>query len=128
MVDRDGAINLIKATERLGLKKFVMLSAISVDEPAQQSGNMKHYLQMKLEADQYLQETELNFTIVRPGLLTNEGGTSKIKVGKKVERDAIPREDVAKTMIATLEEPNTYHETFELVTGATQIEDALKNL
>lgn len=127
-VDRDGAINLIKATENFGAKKFVMLSAISADDPGQASGQMEHYLQMKLEADEYLQGTELNYTIVRPGYLTNEEGTSKIKVGKKVSRDEIPRADVAKTMIATLEEANTFHKTFELISGNTQIEDALKNL
>ncbi len=127
-VDRDGAINLIKATENLGIKKFVMLSAISADDPSQGSGPMEHYLRMKLEADEYLEGTELDYTIVRPGGLTNEDSTSKIKVGKKVERDSITRADVAKTMIAALEEANAYHKTFEMVQGETQIEDALKNL
>lgn len=127
-VDRDGAINLIQATENFGTKKFVMLSSISADEPSQGPGALEHYLQMKLEADQYLQGTELNDTIVRPGYLTNEAGTSKIRVGEKVEVGSIPRVDVAKTMIATLEEQNTYHKAFEVVSGDTQIEDALKNL
>lgn len=127
-VDRDGAINLIKATENLGQKKFVMLSSISADDPSQASGAMEHYLQMKLEADQYLQGTELPYTIVRPGYLTNDEGTSKIKVAKKVETASIPRADVAKTMIQSLEEQNTYHRTFELISGDLQIEDALRNL
>lgn len=127
-VDRDGAINLIKATENFGLKKFVMLSSISADDPSQGSGQMGHYLQMKLEADQHLHGTELNYTIVRPGYLTNDEGTSKIKAAEKVDIGSIPRADVAKTMIATLEEQNTYRRTFELVSGDTQIEDALRDL
>lgn len=127
-VDRDGAINLIKATENFGMKKFVMLSAIAADEPDEATGTMKHYLQMKLEADQYLEGTELNHTIVRPGYLTNDEGSSKIKAAKKVERESIPRADVAKTMIASLEEPSTYNKTFELISGDTQIEEALKKL
>lgn len=127
-VDRDGAINLIKATENFGIKKFVMLSSISADDPSKGSGSMKHYLQMKLEADEYLQSTELDYTIIRPGNLTNDESTSKIKVGKKVGHGTIPRADVAKTMIAAIEERNTYHKTFEMVSGDTQIEDALKSL
>lgn len=127
-VDRDGAINLIDATENLGVIKFVMLSSISADQPEQASGTMKHYLQMKHEADRHLANTELPYTIVRPGYLTNEPSTSTIKVSDKVDIDSIPRADVAKTMIAALEEPNTYHRTFEVVSGKTQIEEALKNL
>lgn len=127
-VDRDGAINLIKETEKFGQKKFVMLSSISADEVGEASETMKHYLKMKQEADEYLRGTELVYTIVRPGYLTNEPGTSKIKVGKKVDVASIPREDVAKTMISTLEEENTYHKTFEMVSGDTQIEEALQKL
>lgn len=127
-VDRDGAINLIKETEKFGQKKFVMLSSISADEVGEASEAMKHYLKMKQEADEYLRGTELVYTIVRPGYLTNEPGTSKIKVGKKVDVASIPREDVAKTMISTLEEENTYHKTFEMVSGDTQIEEALQKL
>ncbi|HLQ96560.1 MAG TPA: SDR family oxidoreductase [Pseudogracilibacillus sp.] len=127
-VDRDGAINLIKETERFGQKKFVMLSSISADDPSQGSGTMEHYLKMKQEADEYLRGTELVYTIVRPGYLTNDAGTSKIEAAEKVEVASIPRADVAKTMIATLEEENTYHKTFEMISGDTQIEEALKNL
>jgi uncharacterized protein YbjT (DUF2867 family) len=127
-VDRDGAINLAKATENSGIKKFVMLSAISADEPERGPEELQHYLKMKSEADDYLKTTELDYTIVRPGGLTHEEGTSKIKVGEKVDRGTIPRADVAKTMIAALQEANAYHKTFEMVSGDTQIEDALKTL
>ncbi|MCP3030986.1 SDR family oxidoreductase [Halobacillus sp. A1] len=127
-VDRDGAINLVKHTENLGIKKFVMLSSMSADESSQAEGNFKTYLEMKAQADEYLRGTELDYTIVRPGALTDNEGTSKINVGEKVERGEIPRSDVAKTMIAAIQEPNAYHKTFELISGDTQIEEALKNL
>ncbi|ALX48575.1 SDR family oxidoreductase [Lentibacillus amyloliquefaciens] len=131
-VDRDGAINLIKATENLGIKKFVMLSSIGagrdVQALAQGNERMQHYLQMKKEADEYLSSTELDYTIVRPGGLTHDAGTSKIKVADEVPFENIPRADVAKTMIAAIQEPNAYHKAFEMVSGDTQIEDALKKL
>lgn len=127
-VDRDGAINLVKATEKLGIKKFVMLSGMGAGNPERGPEELQHYLKMKGEADDYLKSTELDFTIVRPGGLTHEEGTSKIQVGDTVERGTIPRADVAKTMISALQEPNAYHKTFEMISGDTQIEDALKSL
>ncbi|ARI75891.1 SDR family oxidoreductase [Halobacillus mangrovi] len=127
-VDRDGAINLIKATENLGIKKFIMLSGMGAGDPDRGPEQLKHYLEMKGEADDYLRSTELDYTIVRPGGLTHEESTSKIQVGETVERGTIPRADVAKTMIAALQDPNAYHKTFEMISGDTQIEEALKTL
>ena len=127
-VDRDGAINLAKATENLGIKKFIMLSGMGAGNPERGPEELKHYLEMKGEADDFLKTTELDYTIVRPGGLTNDEGTSKIQVGETIERGTIPRADVAKTMIASLQEPNAYHKTFEMISGDTQIEEALKTL
>ncbi|WP_281658869.1 SDR family oxidoreductase [Halobacillus sp. Cin3] len=127
-VDRDGAINLVKATENLGIKKFIMLSSMAAGEPERGPEELKHYMKMKGEADDYLASTELDYTIVRPGGLTNESGTSKIQVGEKVDAGTISREDVAKTMIACLQEQNCYHKTFEMISGDQQIEEALKTL
>lgn len=127
-VDRDGAVNLAKATEKLGIKKFIMLSGMAAGEPERGPKELEFYMKMKGEADEYLKTTELDYTIVRPGGLTHEAGTSKIKVGDKLESGTISREDVAKTMIAALQEPQAYHKTFEMIEGDTQIEDALKSL
>ncbi|MCA0971203.1 SDR family oxidoreductase [Halobacillus litoralis] len=127
-VDRDGAINLVKATESLGIKKFVMLSSMAAGEPERGPESLQHYMKMKGEADDYLKSTELDYTIVRPGGLTHDESTSQIQVGEKVDQGTISRADVAKTMIACLQEPNAYHKTFEMIQGDTQIEDALKSL
>ncbi|KHE72715.1 SDR family oxidoreductase [Halobacillus sp. BBL2006] len=127
-VDRDGAINLIKATENLGIKKFIMLSSIAAGDPERGPEQLKHYLKMKGDADEYLKSTELDYTIVRPGGLTHDESSSKITVGETVEKGTISRADVAKTMIAALQEPNAYHKTFEMISGDTQIEEALKSL
>ncbi|MFD1017830.1 SDR family oxidoreductase [Thalassobacillus hwangdonensis] len=127
-VDRDGAINLIKSTEKFGIKKFVMLSAMAADDPSRGNEALEFYLKMKGEADDYLKNTELDYTIVRPGALTDGESTSKIQVGESVDRGEVSRADVAKTMIASLNEPNAYHKTFEMIEGDTQIEEALKQL
>ncbi|ASK62565.1 NAD-dependent dehydratase [Virgibacillus phasianinus] len=131
-VDRDGAINLMKATEKTGAKKFIMLSSFGagreLGKPEKGNETMYHYTKMKKEADEYLMGTELDYTIVRPGGLTHEESTSKIKVGDELERGTIPRADVAKTMIAAIQEPNAFHKAFEMISGDVQIEDALKSL
>ncbi|WP_181347605.1 SDR family oxidoreductase [Thalassobacillus sp. CUG 92003] len=127
-VDRDGAINLMQATENFGIKKFVMLSAMAADNPERGPEELKFYLQMKGEADEYLRGTELDYTIVRPGALTDEEPTDNIQVGKEVERGSVPRADVAKTMIQCLEEQSVFHKTFEMVSGDTPIEEALRSL
>lgn len=92
-VDRDGAINLIKTTEGFGIKKFIMLSSMAagreLGEPKEGEEKFHHYLKMKKEADEYLKSTELDYTIVRPGGLTHEEGTSKIKVIDTVDRKSV---------------------------------------
>ncbi len=127
-VDQEGAINLIKHTEEFGMTKFVMLSSIAAGDPSRVGEDMRHYMEAKGKADEYLQSTELDYTIVRPGGLTDGDSTSKITVGDTVDFGEIPRADVAKTIIAALQEPNAFHKAFEVISGDTQIEEALKTL
>lgn len=127
-VDRDGAINLIDEAVSAGVERFVMLSSINADQPENSPEALREYLRAKGEADEYLQQSNLTYTIVRPGPLTNEGGTKRIKTGTDLDRDAIeiPREDVARTLIATLGAESTYDETFELAAGEVSIGEALE--
>lgn len=80
----------------------------------------KHY------ADKALAASSLNYTIIRPGGLLNEAGTGKISVSENEDRKSIPREDVAKTAIASLNEERTYKQAFDLVSGDKVINEALK--
>lgn len=127
-VDRDGAITLIDEAVSAGVERFVMLSSINADQPENSPEALREYLRAKGEADEYLQQSNLTYTIVRPGPLTNEGGTKRIKTGTDLDRDAIeiPREDVARTLIATLGAESTYDETFELAAGEVSIGEALE--
>ncbi|MDB9235919.1 NAD-dependent dehydratase [Halorubrum ezzemoulense] len=127
-VDRDGAINLIDEAVSAGVERFVMLSSINADHPENSPEALREYLRAKGEADEYLQQSNLTYTIVRPGPLTNEGGTERIKTGTDLDRDAIeiPREDVARTLIATLGAESTYDETFELAAGEVSVGEELE--
>lgn len=82
----------------------------------------KHY------ADRVLFASDLNYTIIRPGGLKNEPGTGKIAVGTDLEPGSIPREDVARVIVASLQEEKTYRMAFDLIAGEHPVEDALGKL
>jgi uncharacterized protein YbjT (DUF2867 family) len=127
-VDYGGAVKLIEAAKKNGIDRYVIVSAISVDRPEEWSDQMRPYYEAKRDADQAVLESGLSYTIVRPGGLTDDPGTGLVKVGTDLERGEIPREDVAATLLAVLETPSTIGETFELVSGDTPIEEAIRAL
>jgi uncharacterized protein YbjT (DUF2867 family) len=127
-VDYGGAVKLIEAAKKNGIERYVIVSAISADRPEVWSEPMVPYYEAKRDADQALLESGLSYTIVRPGGLTDDPGTGLVKVGTDLEPGEIPREDVAATLLAVLETPSTIGETFELVSGDTPIDEAIRAL
>lgn len=129
-VDRDGAIKLIKACEENAVNRFVMLSSIGVDEPEEAPGKLQAYLKAKADADEKLKKSNLNYTIIRPGALNDNETTGKITADKKLEKKEgkISRGDVASTIVAALQNENTYRKTFEVLSGDQPIGVALTTL
>jgi uncharacterized protein YbjT (DUF2867 family) len=127
-VDYAGAVKLIEAAKKNGIDRYVIVSAISVDRPEVWSEPMVPYYEAKRDADQAVLDSGLSYTIVRPGGLTDDPRTGLVQVGTDLERGEIPREDVAATLLAVLETPSTIGETFELVSGDTPIEEAIRAL
>ncbi|WP_405382228.1 SDR family oxidoreductase [Maribacter sp. LLG6340-A2] len=124
-VDQEGAKNLINEAKKANIKKFVMLSSMGADKP-EQSDELQDYLKAKHNADEYLKSTALVHSIVRPGSLTNDGGTGKIKLQSKLnEKGAISRDDVAQTLVRSLHDDSAKNETFEIINGDTLIGKAL---
>jgi uncharacterized protein YbjT (DUF2867 family) len=123
-VDYGGAVKLIEA----GIPRYVMVSAISVDRPDEWSEPMRPYYESKADADRRLLESGLDFSIVRPGALTDDPGTGLVTVGGDLGRGEIPRDDVAAVLLAVLETPSTVGKTFELVSGDTPIDEAVRAL
>lgn len=127
-VDRDGAIKMIRASEQAGIKKFVMLSAMGVDNP-EQSDTLKDYLKAKQEADVFLKNSALNYAIVRPGALTNNKGKGKIELAKSLGKfGEISRDDVAETLVKSLLNTTANTTTFEIIQGENPISEALENI
>jgi uncharacterized protein YbjT (DUF2867 family) len=127
-VDYGGAVKLIDAAKKNGIERYVMVSAISVDRPDEWSHQMRPYYQAKADADSRLLESGLDHTIVRPGSLTDHPGTGLVTLGTNPERGEIPREDVAAVVMAVLETPSSVGTTFELVSGDTPIDEAIRAL
>ncbi len=106
-----------------------MASPMGANNPEAGPKAMQPYLFAKAWADASLQESGLDYTIVRPGSLTNEAGTGRVDVAVSLgRRGEIPREDVARTIVATLTAESTYSKTFEVLSGDTPVEEALAHL
>jgi uncharacterized protein YbjT (DUF2867 family) len=123
-VDYGAAVKLMEA----GVRRYVIVSAISAGRPEQWSEPMRPYYEAKAEADRRLEESGLDYTIVRPGGLTDDPGTGLVTVGTDLEGGQIPRDDVAVVLLAVLETPSSIGKTFELVSGDTPIEEAVRSL
>ena len=123
-VDYGAAVKLMEA----GVPRYVMVSAISAGRPEEWSDAMRPYYEAKAGADERLMASGLDYTIVRPGGLTDEPGTGLVKLGTDLERGEIPRDDVAAVIVAVLETPNAVGKTFELVAGDTPVDEAVRSL
>ncbi|WP_456272462.1 SDR family oxidoreductase [Bacillus sp. AK031] len=130
MIDLDGAVKTIKAAEKAGVKRFVMVSSFDTTREAIQEApeSFAPYVVAKHYADEWLRGTDLDYTIVHPGRLTNENGIGKVQIAGKVERGDVPREDVAQVLFGCLENDSTIGKEFQVVSGATSIKEALSNI
>ena len=128
-VDLGGAVKLADAALAVGVARYVMVSSIGADRPQLASGGMRPYLDAKAEADQYVMASGLDYTIVRPGSLTDDPGTGRVRVATELGgRGGIPREDVAAVIAAVLDAPNTIGVTFELFSGDRLVAEAVQSL
>lgn len=126
-VDGLGAILAVNAAVERGVGRFLMISSRGADDP-DRSEAIRHYLVAKAIADGYLQGSGLDYTILRPGRLTDEPPTGRIRVGRDLGRGAITRADVAATAAAALEAPGTIGKTIEILNDGTPIREALAAL
>ncbi|MCC8360188.1 SDR family oxidoreductase [Salinimicrobium sediminilitoris] len=126
-VDQEGAKKLTDAAKKSGASKFVMLSSMGADNPSVNE-EMQDYLQAKQNADEHLKSSGIAYSIVRPGSLNNNDGSGKIKLEKKFDDfGEIPRADVAKTLVEVLDDNVRHNEVFEILSGDTEIEKAVRS-
>ncbi|PTX61791.1 putative NAD(P)-binding protein [Melghirimyces profundicolus] len=129
LVDLDGAFKTIDAGVAHGVERFLMVSSMMADRPEQGTERIRHYFVAKGRADERLRDSGLNYTIVRPGRLTDEPAKGTVSIQENHETfGEIPRADVAATIVESLQSENTYRRSFDLLTGDVPIEEALKTL
>lgn len=130
LVDLDGAIKSMIATEQAGVSRYVIVSALYTDDRSKWLGDMKPYYAAKYYADEWLRHhTDLDYTIIRPGGLTNEPATDHVQVD--VAQDVagkIPRADVATVIADVLENEKTIKRTFNVISGEKLIKNAINDL
>jgi uncharacterized protein YbjT (DUF2867 family) len=128
LIDLDGAAKTIEAAEKAGVKRFIMVSALQAHRRENWNEKIRPYYVAKHYADKILEQSDLTYTIIRPGGLLNELGTGNISAAENLDRASIPREDVAKTILVALNEEHTFNLSFDVVAGKTSISDALKRI
>ncbi len=128
LIDLDGAVKVMEAAEHAGIQRFIMVSALQANNRQNWSEQIKPYYVAKHYADRMLVQSNLTYTIIRPGGLLNELGTGKVTIAENLETGSIPREDVAKTILTVINEESTFNKSFDLVSGETPIIEAIKNI
>ena len=128
-VDLGGAVKLADAALAVGVRRYVMISSIGADRPDAASGGMRPYIEAKAEADQYVMASGLEYTIVRPGSLTDDPGTGRVRLPTELGgRGEVPRDDVAAVVAKVLDAPNTIGVTFEVFSGDHLVDEAVRSL
>jgi uncharacterized protein YbjT (DUF2867 family) len=128
LVDLDGAVKTIEAAEKLGVKRYVMISALQAHNRENWHESLLPYYAAKHYADKLLEVSKLDYTIVRPGGLLNEPGRGKVSIAENLGSGSISREDVAQVVVSSLTKENTIRRSFDLISGEDEISKAIDSL
>lgn len=129
-VDRAAAALLADAATHAGVRRYVLVSALGAGTPPPPDTDevFAAYLRAKGASEDDLRGRDLDWTIVRPGRLTDDPGTGLVTLAASVERGPVSRDDVAAVLLGVLDRPATAGATMELVAGQTPIDKALAGL
>ena len=129
-VDLEGALKSIEGARTAGISRFVQVSAINVDAPvpADASPVWRAYVEAKRDADAALRDSRLDWTIIRPGMLTDDEGTGLVELGRDVARAEVPRADVAAVIAELVDSGAGIGVQCNLVSGDTPVADAVARL
>jgi nucleoside-diphosphate-sugar epimerase len=124
-MDRDGAIKLLEAEREANVERYLMVSSIGAESPPASDDVFSIYLRAKAEADRALAHSDRAWIIVRPGPLTDDTGTGRVRLGTEPFRGQVPRDDVAAVLAAILHEPRSQGLVIYLSAGDDPVDDAL---
>jgi uncharacterized protein YbjT (DUF2867 family) len=124
-VDRDGAIKLLEAAGAAGATRYVIVSSVGAESPPDDDDVFSVYLRAKAEADRALMDSDRDWTVVRPGMLTDDPGTGRVRIQTEPIRAEVTRDDVAAVLAAVVDESRAVGKVLYVVGGDDPIQDAL---
>ncbi|WP_126637817.1 NAD(P)H-binding protein [Embleya hyalina] len=127
-VDRAACALFADAAEAAGVRRFVVVSAMGTDgEPPEGTDPVfAAYLRAKGAADADVRSRAgLDWTVLRPGRLTDEPGTGTVALAASTGRGPVTRDDVAAVLAALLDTPETAGLTLELIGGNVPVDKAV---
>jgi uncharacterized protein YbjT (DUF2867 family) len=125
-VDGEAAVRLVDAASAAGVRRFLLVSVfMDAGRGAQVSDTFENYLRVKRASDVHLAASGLDWTILRPGTLTDDPGTGTVNLGPALAYGDVPRDDVAAVLAELLHAPGTVHRVLELTEGGTPVADAV---
>jgi len=125
-MDRDGAIKLLEAARAADVRRYLIISSVGAENPPEDDDGFSVYLRAKAQADAAVRASDRDWTIVRPGRLTDGPGTGRVRLDSKPFRGQVPRDDVAAVLDALLDEPAAAGHLLYLSGGEQPVEDAVK--
>jgi len=129
-VDRGAAALFAEAAEQAGVRRHLQVGSMGADRAPSLTDDevFTVYLKAKWAAEEDLRSRDLDWTILRPGSLTNDPGTGQVKLADKTGNGRISRDDVALVLAGLCTTPAAIGRTLELVAGDTPVSEALKKL
>jgi nucleoside-diphosphate-sugar epimerase len=128
-VDRDGAVKLLNATDA-NATPYVIVSSVGAENPPPESDDdvFSVYLRAKAEADAAVMASERPWTVARPGGLTDDPGTGRIRLDTTPFRGRVTRDDVAEVLDGVLHDPRAARRILYVNGGDEPIADALERV
>ncbi|CAL9528546.1 SDR family oxidoreductase [Streptomyces sp. enrichment culture] len=128
-VDKGAAVLFADAAVRAGVRRFLVVSSMGADPAHEGDEVFDVYLRAKGEADAYVQGLDaLDWTVLRPGSLTDDAGTGLVRLEAHTGRGPVTRDDVAAVLAELIETPATAGLTLELVGGSVPVSVAVKSV
>jgi len=124
-VDRDGAVKLLQAAVTVDAPRYLIVSSVGAEAPPAGEDTFSVYLRAKAEADEAVRASDREWTIVRPGRLTDAPATGRVRVDLAPHRGEVPREDVAAVLDTLLQVPRAARRILYVNGGEDTIESAL---
>jgi nucleoside-diphosphate-sugar epimerase len=125
-VDRDGAIKLLQAARSAGVPRYLIVSSVGAENPPDGDDVFSVYLRAKAAADAAVRASDREWTIVRPGRLTDDPGTGRVRIEAEPFRGQIPRDDVAAVLDALLVEPGAVGRVLYVNSGEDPVQQAVR--